>query len=48
MNVAETLITVPQAKELEPVIGTLGKYHSWIAEADRIAVSPQVGTHPHQ
>jgi nucleoside phosphorylase len=23
MNVAETLITVPQAKELEPVIGTL-------------------------
>jgi hypothetical protein len=30
------------------VTGTPGRYHSWMAEADRIAVIPQVGTQPHQ
>src|SRR5437899_2541808 len=30
------------------LIGTPGRYHWWIADADRIAVSPQVGTQPHQ
>ena len=30
------------------VTGTLGKYHCWMADADKIAVSPQVGTQPHQ
>src|SRR5689334_15372915 len=28
--------------------GTFGRYHSWIAAAEKIAVSPQVGTQPHQ
>ena len=28
--------------------GMPGRYHCWIAEADRSAVSPQVGTQPHQ
>ena len=27
---------------------TLGRYHSWIAAAEKIAVKPQVGTQPHQ
>jgi len=30
------------------VTGTPGKYHSWMAEADKMAVRPQVGTQPHQ
>lgn len=30
------------------VIGTPGRYQSWIADADSNAVRPQVGTHPHQ
>ena len=25
-----------------------GRYHCWIASADKMAVSPQVGTQPHQ
>ena len=29
-------------------MGTLGKYHSAIAVADKMAVRPQVGTQPHQ
>src|SRR5258708_6766519 len=28
--------------------GRLGRYHCWIAEAERSAVRPQVGTQPHQ
>ena len=30
------------------VTGAPGRYHSCIAEAERIAVMPQVGTQPHQ
>ena len=30
------------------VTGTSGKYHSWIAAPEKIAVRPQVGTQPHQ
>ena len=37
--------TIPMARA---VIGTAGRYHSWMADADRIAVRPQVGTQPHQ
>ena len=29
-------------------IGTPGRYHSWMAVAERIAVRPHVGTQPHQ
>jgi len=28
--------------------GTFGRYHWWIASALKMAVSPHVGTHPHQ
>jgi dienelactone hydrolase len=28
--------------------GIPGRYHCWIADAERTAVNPQVGTHPHQ
>ena len=28
--------------------GTPGRYHCWMADAERMAVRPQVGTHPHQ
>src|SRR5882672_3985457 len=28
--------------------GRLGKYHCWMAADERSAVSPQVGTQPHQ
>src|SRR3954467_12533798 len=30
------------------VTGTAGRYHSWMAAPEKIAVSPQVGTQPHQ
>ena len=30
------------------VTGTSGRYHSWIAAPEKIAVRPQVGTQPHQ
>src|SRR3954452_628913 len=29
-------------------IGSCGRYHEWIAVADKIAVNPHVGTQPHQ
>jgi len=29
-------------------VGTPGRYHWWRAEPESRAVSPQVGTHPHQ
>jgi len=28
--------------------GSQGRYHCWMAEAESRAVSPQVGTQPHQ
>ena len=28
--------------------GTWGRYHWWTASAEKMAVSPQVGTQPHQ
>ena len=30
------------------VVGTPGRYHWWMAPAEKIAVRPQVGTQPHQ
>src|SRR5262245_42747454 len=34
--------------EAPAATGRPGRYHCWMAEADRIAVNPQVGTQPHQ
>ena len=37
--------TRPQAMS---VMGTPGRYQAWMADADRMAVRPQVGIQPHQ
>jgi hypothetical protein len=44
------LITVKNATSPQAItaMGMPGKIHWWIADAERIAVSPQAGTQPHQ